>query len=191
MFLALLSVRPGRIWRSLFSRCPLKNFLLILVASPSHSLMSQLLKIISAFIIIVFVMYAISRLCIFHDFFMFTFGVLNDHQGENMHLNCVFFIPEGFQQRRHWASLHIDFTCPLVESSRDLTWHQDDHCCLLICPSFTQVYNSEVKFPDLSCFRTKLYLFSACFHVTKKQIKCNPRRSTFCISDCYFIFPFF
>lgn len=114
----------------------------------------------------------------FQDFFTFTSGGLNCHGGENVHLNCIFFILGGFQQRRHWASLHIDFTCLLVESSRDLTWHQDDHCCLLIRPSFSQVCNAEIKFPDLSCFRAKLYLFSAHFHIKKKK-EFNPRNTAF------------
>lgn len=162
MFLALFSTPLQRIWRSLFSRHPLKNFR-ILHLTP--------LKIKSTFIIPFF----FSMWCeasawqgTFQDFFTFTSGGLNCHGGENVHLNCIFFILGGFQQRRHWASLHIDFTCLLVESSRDLTWHQDDHCCLLIRPSFSQVCNAEVKFPDLSCFRAKLYLFSAHFHIKKK-----------------------
>lgn len=53
----------------------------------------------------------------------------------------------GVQQEWHGTSLHIHFTCPVMEPCLDPRWHQRDHCCLPICPSFSRVFNAKVKVP--------------------------------------------
>lgn len=76
-------------------------------------------------------------------------GVLRDSvsDGWTPTLELRFFVSGGFQQEWHSTSLHIHFTCPVMEPCLDPRWHQGDHCWLPICPSFSQVFKAIVKFP--------------------------------------------
>lgn len=62
-------------------------------------------------------------------------------------LELRFFVLGGVQQEWHSTSLHIHFTCLVMEPCLDPRWHPCDHCGLPICPSLSQVFNAMVKFP--------------------------------------------